>query len=47
MWVEFKWVVSNFSAEIRLSMGEAPMRDYHVIITQHFDRAQGSAQPSP
>lgn len=47
MWVEFRWDVSNYSAEIRLSLGETAVCDYHVIITQDFDRAQDWAQPSP
>lgn len=47
MWVEFRWDVSNYSAEIRLSLGETAACDYHVIITQRFDRAQDWAQPSP
>lgn len=47
MWVEFRWDVSNYSAEIRLSLGETAACDYHVIITQHFDRAQDWAQPNP
>lgn len=47
MWVEFRWDVSNYSAEIRLSLGETAVCDYHVTITQRFDRAQDWAQPSP
>lgn len=32
--------------QIRLSLGETVACDYHVIITQRFDRAQDWAQPS-